>query len=322
MRLVSLAFAAVVGLCLSMAAAPASAQATRTWVSGVGDDVNPCSRTAPCRTFAGAISKTAAGGEISVLDPGGFGPVSITKNLSIVNEAAEASILAGNTNGITINGAGIVVNLRGLIIDGTATEDGDNGILFVNGAALHISNSTIRNFRSATAGAQFGILFAPSSQARLDVVDTVIGDNGTGIDGGGILVKPAPGGGAKVSLNRVTVMNNVTGVKADGGNSSGVITVSALELTSVGNTYSGLVAVTPAGGATVRITADHSTLANNGTGANANGAAATLRIGRSTISGNTTGVSSVASGSVLSYGTNQMHGNTADGAFTGTAAYQ
>jgi hypothetical protein len=61
----------------------AQAQATRTWVSGVGDDANPCSRTAPCKTFAGAISKTAPCGEISVLDPGGFGAVTITKSITI-----------------------------------------------------------------------------------------------------------------------------------------------------------------------------------------------------------------------------------------------
>ena len=72
--------------------APAAAQATRTWVSGTGDDANPCSRTAPCKTFAGAISKTAAGGEISVLDPGGFGAVTITKSISIVSEGQEAGV--------------------------------------------------------------------------------------------------------------------------------------------------------------------------------------------------------------------------------------
>src|SRR5215468_7208489 len=78
----------------------ASAQATRTWVSGVGDDVNPCSRTAPCKTFAGAISKTAAGGEISVLDPGGYGAVTITKSITISGNGDDTSILVSGTNGI------------------------------------------------------------------------------------------------------------------------------------------------------------------------------------------------------------------------------
>src|SRR5882724_8186437 len=81
----------------------AQAQATRTWVSGVGDDVNPCSRTAPCKTFAGAISKTAAAGEINVLDPGGFGAVTITKSISIVCEGVTGGIAASFTNGVTVN---------------------------------------------------------------------------------------------------------------------------------------------------------------------------------------------------------------------------
>src|SRR2546430_3166562 len=83
-------------------ASTASAQATRTWVSGVGDDVNPCSRTAPCKTWAGAISKTAAGGEIDALDPGGFGAVTITKSMTISGIGTYASALIASTNGIVI----------------------------------------------------------------------------------------------------------------------------------------------------------------------------------------------------------------------------
>src|ERR1700684_971293 len=89
---------------------PAQAQATRTWVSGVGDDANPCSRTAPCKTFAGAISKTVAGGEIDVLDPGGFGALTITKAITLDGGGGQvASILVSGTNGITINAAGAIV---------------------------------------------------------------------------------------------------------------------------------------------------------------------------------------------------------------------
>src|SRR5947208_4349132 len=86
----------VVGL-----ATGAYAQATRTWVSGVGDDVNPCSRTAPCKTFAGAISKTAAGGEIDALDDAGYGAVTITKSLTIDGGGHLASILASGSLGVT-----------------------------------------------------------------------------------------------------------------------------------------------------------------------------------------------------------------------------
>src|SRR4051794_7035359 len=130
MKKIVLSLSAVAALlCLSSVA---QAQATRTWVSGVGDDANPCSRTAPCKTFAGAISKTAAGGEISVLDPGGFGGVTITKSISIVAEGGEGGILAAGTFGVTVNaGVNDVVNLRGLIIEGAGT--GLIGVRFLAG---------------------------------------------------------------------------------------------------------------------------------------------------------------------------------------------
>src|SRR3989449_1514048 len=100
----------------------AQAQATRTFVSGVGNDANPCSRTAPCKTFAGAISKTAAGGEINCLDPGGFGAVTITKSLTISCDYTEGGVLVSGTNGIVINAAATdVVTLKGLDIEGLGT---------------------------------------------------------------------------------------------------------------------------------------------------------------------------------------------------------
>src|SRR3978361_1780079 len=98
-------------------AAPASAQATRTWVSGVGDDANPCSRTAPCKTFAGAISKTAAGGEINCLDPGGFGGVTTIKAMTFNCGYTLGSILVQGVPGITVNaGVNDRVSIRGLQI--------------------------------------------------------------------------------------------------------------------------------------------------------------------------------------------------------------
>ena len=117
-----------------------SAQAqTRTWVSGVGNDANPCSRTAPCKTFAGAISKTSAGGEINVLDPGGFGAVTITKSISIVNDGAIGGVLASFANGVVINaGVNDVIVLKGLDIEGAT--NGLNGIRFLAGAALHVQD--------------------------------------------------------------------------------------------------------------------------------------------------------------------------------------
>src|SRR5438309_10165448 len=108
---------------LAVAVVPAQAQATRTWVSGVGDDVNPCTRTAPCKTFAGAISKTALCGVINGIDSGGFGTVTISKSITIDGSGVLAGILGGMTNGININitdpkDTAKAVRIRGLTIDG------------------------------------------------------------------------------------------------------------------------------------------------------------------------------------------------------------
>src|ERR1051326_4104532 len=114
----------VLGIALVlMVVTAAHAQATRTWVSGVGDDVNPCSRTAPCKTWSGAISKTAANGIIDALDPGGFGVVTITKSITIEGQGTLASVLGSGTNGIIIDGTGISVTLRNLDIEGARSEE-------------------------------------------------------------------------------------------------------------------------------------------------------------------------------------------------------
>src|ERR1700757_2242922 len=179
----------------TLIAVPANAQATRTWVSGVGDDANPCSRTAPCKTFAGAISKTVSGGEIDCLDPGGFGAVTITKSITIDCSGTFGSVLAAGTNGINVNGLGITVNLRGLSVNGVGT--GLRGINFINGNSLTVTNVNIMNFNSGSA---IGILFAPNTaNAILEVNKSVITSNGIPpAIGGGIVAQPAVGGNAVV----------------------------------------------------------------------------------------------------------------------------
>jgi hypothetical protein len=137
-------------------ASSANAQASRTWVSGVGDDANPCSRTAPCKTFAGAISKTAASGEIDCLDPGGFGAVTITKSITLDCTGTLGSVLVAGTNGIVVSGAGLIVRIRGITLQGLTT--GINGISALNMSQLYVENCVILGF---SAGA--GINFAPGS---------------------------------------------------------------------------------------------------------------------------------------------------------------
>jgi hypothetical protein len=149
-------------------------QASRTWVSGVGDDANPCSRTAPCKTFAGAISKTAAGGEIDALDPAGYGAVTITKAITIDGGGGQvASVLVSGTNGIVVQaGPSDVVILRNLRINGIGT--GINGIRFLSGKDLNVENCYIFGF--TTNGVDIALNQATAASAH--IINTIIKNNG------------------------------------------------------------------------------------------------------------------------------------------------
>lgn len=155
-RLRSGLLALALGAGLVLTASPAHAQATRTWVSGVGDDVNPCSRTAPCKTFAGAISKTAAGGEIDVLDPGGFGAVTITKSITIDGSGGSiAGVITAGTNGIVIQaGANDNVVLRNLdLTDVTAAPSGCllSGVKILSARSVQLEHLTISNYQNGVS---------------------------------------------------------------------------------------------------------------------------------------------------------------------------
>jgi hypothetical protein len=291
-------------------ATPASAQATRTWVSGVGDDVNPCSRTAPCKTFAGAISKTAVGGEINCLDPGGFGAVTITKSLTISCPYTEGGALAGG-NGITVNDALSAagpntadVFLRGLDIFGVNPPT--HGVRFISGRSLHIEDSTIRRFNAANS---LGVSFAPAGNARLYIARTTIADNGNANTGGGIEIKPSAGGSAFALLTNVRADNNANaGLRGDSTN--GAVTIVADDSSFSGNA-TGMAMV--GGASNLRMMLTDSNIVNNtGTAIVATGANATMRVGNTSITGNAQGVL-VVGAFVLSYGDNRLDGNPTTG---------
>lgn len=303
---------AVAIIAISFQCGPASAQATRTWVSGVGDDVNPCSRTAPCKTFAGAISKTAAGGEINCLDPGGFGALTITKSLTISCDGSSAGVLVAGTNGITVNAAATdVIVLNGLDLEGTGSALA--GISFVQGSALHVQHCRIAGFRSGVAA---GIMFAPAAGTTglLVVSDTIINQNGTGASGGGIIVKPVGTGIAKVSIARVSIDNNSIGIQSNGTGNTGGIHMSVTDSTISGNTNAGVHALTVSGGATSSIFANRTVSVSNGTGYLADGPGAGAALSNSIAYGNAIGVGAVNGGATYSYKNNAINGNlTSDG---------
>ena len=150
-------------ICMLVVCSAASAQATRTWVSGVGDDANPCSRTAPCKTFAGAISKTAAKGKINCLDPGGFGAVTITKSITIDCMNTEAGILAAGVNGVIINAlTGDKVTLRGLEISGVDT--GLDGVKVLSAGTVIIEKTWIHDMQN---GINVGVNQTPNIEVYI-----------------------------------------------------------------------------------------------------------------------------------------------------------
>ncbi len=162
-------------VCMSAGTVFAMAQATRTWVSGIGDDANPCSRTAPCKTLAGAISKTATGGEINVLDPGGFGAVTITKSITIDGGGVIGSILSSATNGIIINAPNSLVSIRNFSINGAGTTLGINGIRVLSVKKLNVENCVIANFSAN------GIDFNSTTAADIMITNTTIQNANIGI---------------------------------------------------------------------------------------------------------------------------------------------
>jgi len=278
---------ALLACCLS--AAPAAALANRTWVSGIGTDSGGCTRAAPCKTFAFALTQTAAGGEIDVLDPADLGTVTITKSISIVNDGVGvAGILAGaGFTAITVNaGASDSVHLRGLTIEGLTS--GNSGIEFINGGNLAIENCVIRNFYR-------GIYIRGTGSISFSVSNTIASNNDFGINI--FVTTPIKGvlsnvimnnnGYAGIDLYSFEALTNVT--IADSVSSSNKIGIRLFVATRV----------------TVMVR--NSTVANNETGIAALDGA--LYLARSTVTGNSTGV--IASGgTIFSYGDNDIHANT------------
>jgi parallel beta helix pectate lyase-like protein len=292
----------VFGVSLSLGiAASAQAQATRTWVSGVGDDVNPCSRTAPCKTFAGAISKTATGGFINVLDPGGFGTITITKSITIDGGSEHAGLLAaGAINGVNVGGAGIKVILRNLSIESPASvQAGLNGIRVTEAAEVHVENCIISGFSAN------GIQFQPSGGGELYVDNTMIAN----VTGDGIRVQ-----------NGRAMINNYRSES----NGAGVI-VAGVAIAMVRNSYAA------AGGVGFGVTAVPSAVMNleNSTAmSNAHGVMAesggTVRVSNSHILSNSANglLNSGGASFLVSLGGNAVTGNSVDGAFTSTIPKQ
>ncbi|MEO8670606.1 MAG: right-handed parallel beta-helix repeat-containing protein [Tahibacter sp.] len=288
-------------LLLGLFASAAHAQATRTWVSGVGDDANPCSRTAPCKTFAGAISKTAAQGVISVLDPGGFGAVTITKSITIENDGAVAGILSAGTSGVIVNaGVNDNVTLRGISIDGANT--GIDGVRFLNGGSLTIERCVINGVL------QKGINFAPSSvtsPSSLTVNNTQIHNANDATNGGAISIAPSGGQVVTATLNNVQLTRSLFGVKATAPSK-----VFIRDSTIANNSVFGIQAT----GSGSSIVMDDSIISGNGGAAVTALSSGSVVLSRDAIFGNSIGLTTIGGGTIQSFGDNRNFGNTTPGA--------
>lgn len=202
-----------------MIASSAQAQATRTWVSGVGDDANPCSRTAPCKTFAGAISKTAAGGEIDVIDPGGYGAVTITKAITIDGTGANASILNASTNGIVINAApdddvilrNLSIQASQLIAPPACRWTGLSAIRLLAARTLRVENVTINNQNVGVDVVASG----SNPDIFLDVLLKNVSISNTCT--AGVKAAPAAGHPVRMAIEASTISNANTALRLEAG---------------------------------------------------------------------------------------------------------
>ena len=292
--------ASVAAVFLAMCWFPAVAHAQRTWVSGVGDDANPCSRTAPCKTFAGAISKTPVSGEIDTLDPGGFGAVTITKSITIDGTAGLAGVLASGSNAIVINAPGGAVILRNLDLNGLGA--GFGAVVIVSAGDVRVENCKIYGWTHRGIEDQ-------RTSGHLAVLNTVISNNTQS----GIATVPG-GSGLSINLDRVQMHSN--------GNAGLAVTSQTTAMVTRSTSSSNVIGFYADSSAQLNID-DSFAFANSGQGINSQ-TSAIVRLSNSTITGNTTGLSASSGGAILSYtpASNHIAGNTTDGAPTGTIPAQ
>src|SRR6185503_7254481 len=273
---------------------------SRTWVSGVGDDMNPCSRTAPCKTFAGAISKTAKDGEISVLDPGGFGGVTITKSIYIngTHGAGYGSIINASQTAVIINITDVndvrkAVRLRALDMNGVST--GTNGVSIFAANNVWIEDSVIDGNTGNGTSSGIGVRIATSATCNVFISDTVIHKNITGIRAN------ASTGFAVVNIKNCNIEGNTTGLDAS---TNGFVTIEGSRVS--GNTGDALKSTVS--GSTIN--ASNNVLAhNNGAAANASVSGAVVRVASNQVYNNGSSFLIAAGGTVASDAQNRVIGN-------------
>ena len=299
---------------------PAHAAHRRTWVASFGDDSNAqCTRTTPCRTLQGAISKTSVAGEITCVDGAPYGNIYISGSLTINCQNADGTsgdINAPGDSNLTISAS---ANDKVIVIGLDISLSGDTCCSTVNisGAGTVILHKM--KLTNATGAGRNGILFAPTGAGRLVVSESLIANNGNGT-GAGIRIVPSGAGSAQVSLERLIVSGNAFGIAFDGNSSTGGINGTIRESEMSSNANDGVIAVTSPSGAPTSVTVINSASLNNGVGIRSIGVNGTVRAEGSKIIGNSTGLT--GGGALLSGGGNTEQANGTNGSFTGSYTQQ
>jgi hypothetical protein len=305
------AIAATVFSLASLQATPAAAQ--RVFVAAQGSDANPCTFAAPCRTFQHAHDTVAAGGEIDVLDPAGYGALTISKAISIQGHGFSGISVASGGTGITIAaGSSDAISLNGLLIEGGGV--GSHGIQFDAGKSLVVENCAVGNFPLGT-----GLLFQPggATPATLSISDSYFTDSDVGVT-----MAPLGSGTLAASISRVAFYNNAqNGFLVDGSGATGLVNVAVTDSVA-GNGGPGFNVGSAVSHATTNLVLTRSTASGNTIGVSSFGTNATMRLSQSTVTGNGTGFLAINSGVMLSYGDNYIAGNGSNNGSLGSAIKQ
>jgi hypothetical protein len=290
---------------------PAQAQRARVFVAVTGNDANPCTAQSPCKTFQHAHDVVQAGGEISVLDTGGYGTLTISKAVSIVATGVEASIATGaGATAITINaGSSDKVSLRGLTLDGAGV--GQTGVVFNSGESLTMENCAVRNF--TFDGLDF-VSTAATTQT-LAVSNSFFNDNSDV----GIAILTKSTGPIAASIDRSGFFdNNAEGLYIDGSHGTGPLSVGVKDSVSTNNSVGFF--VTSGGGRSVtNLSLTHSLAEGNSFGVEALQINATLWLAHSTVTGNANGFTAGDGGVINSFGDNYITDGTNSGTLTSIA---
>jgi hypothetical protein len=281
-------------LALVVSAASAHAQATRTWVSSGGSDSNPCSQTAPCKTFTAALGKTLAGGEISVLDRGGYGTVIINKSVTINGEGTFASILATSGNAIKVDAAPAdKVILRNLQLNGSG--GGSAGVNIVSGNVT-IDNCFIYGFNTGFIGGM-GIFMGASGSANVDIRNTSISYSSHGV-----WVQTSGGGFGIATLDNVHI-NGMSGYGVVAASSASYITINRSHIT-----HSAAAGIHTSTGSGV-VTVTNSQLTHNNVAVSASSAGSTIRLNNVALYDNPTALATGAGATIATANNNKAAGN-------------